>query len=120
MQKVDRGFGKADTEFKLVDNVSTSSSLNRDSMGETDSDDLHSALHAFQTRAKDFTGQERQKLRKPEPKKPITERVREAMRLQMEMEMAAADKKAQWILFKTSNHLFKLILLKTFTHESLR
>lgn len=43
-----------------------------------------------------MTGQERKKLRKPEPKKLLTERVKEAMQLQMEMEMAEGEKKAQW------------------------
>ena len=73
-----------DADFTLQDQVD--SSLNRGSIVGLQSDEILTAVKAFQKKAKKVTGEDRKQLRKAEPKRPLIERVRDAIQLQEELE----------------------------------
>lgn len=73
-----------DADFALQDQVD--SSLNRGSIVGLQSDEILTAVKAFQKKAKKVTGEDRKQLRKAEPKRPLIERVRDAIQLQEELE----------------------------------
>ncbi len=85
-QKLDVKTGEQleDSEFSLQDKVD--SSLNRGSIVGLQNDEILTAVKAFQKKAKKVTGEDRRQLRKAEPKKPLIERVREAILLQEELD----------------------------------
>ena len=74
-----------DADFALGEGP-VDTSLNRGSMVGLGNNEVVAAVKAFQDKAKKMTGEERKQFRKPEPKKPITERVREAIKAQIELE----------------------------------
>lgn len=73
-----------DLDFSLQDQVD--SSLNRGSFTGLGNSEVVQAVRAFQAKAKKVTGEERKALRKPEPKKPLLDRVKDAIAYQQQLD----------------------------------
>lgn len=85
-QKLDVKTGEQldEVDFALQDQVD--SSLNRGSFVGLQNDEILTAVKAFQKKAKKVTGEDRKLLRRAEPKRPLIERVRDAIKLQEELD----------------------------------
>lgn len=80
--------GDSKTEFKLTDISSKATSINNNmTSDEVELDNIQKVLKEYEKEAKNAVGGIRKAFRKPEPKKPLLVRVREAMKMQEELEM---------------------------------